>query len=240
MANGSSVLLSFVVLLLLASPVQANSGLPYTMFMLSLPFRTGILTGGAGWLVIVAVEALGLWQRESVSVKTAILTSAGMNLFSTLLGFLFMLPYAASGLWIFLLINSLLMGCIIAGVGQKLLDGKRFESKTWHMKLLFTLIGIVISASLFIIAGILNSGIGIQSSWTNSQINPVTYVIATLGLLGLNFLLTWISESYWLINRWKGKIPIQLSQTLFWINLRSYVYILLPTIMLNLLFQERV
>ena len=228
-------------MILLFKPILANVGLPFTMFMLGLPFMAALATFGLGGLGIILLEALGLHQRESVSWRQAFWTSTVINLYSTLMGFLFTFMYASGGLWIFFIINVILLSWYLGQVLLRLVAESRGSSQPLIMKALTYLISFVVSLVIFITGGILNFRIGIKSIFfTNPMALTLNvYVTATLGLLALNFLLTWILESYSLTGQWKEKSPAKLCQTVFWLNVRSYVYILLPIVVLGGLLQKR-
>ena len=59
-------------MIMLFTPILANSGLPFTMVMLALPLRVWLATFGLGGLGIVLLEAWGLHQRESVPWRQAL------------------------------------------------------------------------------------------------------------------------------------------------------------------------
>jgi len=225
-------------MVLIFSPILANVGLPFTMFMLGLPFLASVATFGLGGMGIVFVEACGLHQRESVSWLQAFWASVWINLFSTLMGFGFTFMYAASGLLILLIINVGLLSGFLGQLILRLLEARRGSPQLLLIQVFTYLISFVVSLAIFITGGILNFGIGTMHSFINPESPLNTYIIATLGLLTLNFLLTWILESYWLTGQWKEISPAKLCRTVFWINVRSYVYILLPIVVLGGLLQR--
>jgi hypothetical protein len=228
-------------MILILNPILANAGLPFTMFMLVLPLVASVATFGLAGIGIVLVEALGLHQRESVSWTQAFWTSVWVNLFSTLMGLVFTFMYAASGLLILLIINVLLLSWFLSQLLRRLLDELRGNDRQLTMQALTYLISFIVSLAIFIIGGILNSGIGIKARmlFQPESFTLNTYAIATLGLLALNFIITWILESYLLTGKWKEKSPSKLCRTVFWINVRSYIYILLPIVILGGILQER-
>ncbi|KGF71446.1 hypothetical protein DO97_19560 [Neosynechococcus sphagnicola sy1] len=211
------------------------------MFMLGLPFIASLATFGLAGLGIVLVEALGLHQRESVSWIQAFWTSVWANLFSTFMGLIFTFMYAASGFLILLIINVVLLSWFLSRLLLRVLAELRGNVQLLLLQALTYLISFIVSLAIFITGGILNFGIGIK---TRMLIEPGSftlnvYVTAVLGLLALNFLLTWILESYWLTGKWKEKSPAKLCRTVFWINVRSYVYILLPIVILGGILQRK-
>jgi hypothetical protein len=222
-------------------PVLANAGLPFTLFMLGLPFMASIATFGLAGIGIILLEALGIKQLESVPWREAFWTSLRINLFSTILGIGFACLYAASGLLILLIINLCLLTWFLGKLLIRLLVERKRNPQPLVVKFFTYLISLILSLTIFISAGMLNFGIGIKTRFhlMPDTFNLNTYVIATLGLLSLNFLLTWILESYWLTGEWPGKSPAKLCLTVFWINLRSYIYILLPIVIIGGLLQER-
>ncbi|NJL88965.1 MAG: hypothetical protein HC916_03530 [Coleofasciculaceae cyanobacterium SM2_1_6] len=228
------------------TPLLANSGLPFTISMLGLPLRVWIATFGLAGVAIVLLEAWGLHQRESVSWRQALSTSFDINVVSTLIGVVFTFMYAASGLLIFFILNVILLSWFSGKLLIRLLVGRRGSSPSLAMQFSAYLISAVGSSIIFISAGWLNSGIGvrkIEQMRTIEQIISRTqptfplhiYITAFLGLMSINFLLTWIIESYRLTGLWKDKdkSPAKLCLTVFWVNVRSYVYILLPITILG-------
>lgn len=217
------------------SPVLANAGLPFTIFMLNQPFFSSIATFGLAGIGIILLEAWGLYKRESLNWRSALWNSFSINLFSTLVGILFSFAYAAGLNGFLLIINSCLLSWFLSSLLLGLLAERQDSPQSLLMKLLIHLINFAVSLAVFINAGILNFGIGNSVAFVMHQeiftIN--NYITATLGLLIINFLLTVIVESFWLIQHLKEKSPSQLCRTVFWINVRSYSYILLPTLVLG-------
>uniref|UniRef100_B8HT48 Uncharacterized protein n=1 Tax=Cyanothece sp. (strain PCC 7425 / ATCC 29141) TaxID=395961 RepID=B8HT48_CYAP4 len=214
------------------------------MFMLGLPLRASVATFGLAGIGIVYLEAWGLHQRESVSWPQAFRKSIWINLFSTLMGFELTWGYAAGGLLFLMLINIGLLTLFLSQLLLRLLAARRGSPQLLLMKVLTYVISFVVSFvvsfAIFMIGANLNFGIGIKSRFMfePESFTFSTYITATLGLLALNFLLTWILESYLLTRQWKEKSPAKLCRTVFWINVRSYVYILLPIVVLGGLLQS--
>ena len=223
------------------SPVLANVGLPFTIFMLNLPFSSSIATFGLVGIGIILLEAWGLYQRESLNWRSALWQSFSINLFSTLMGFEFSFLYAGGANVFLLIINSCLLSWFLSSLLLGLLAERQDRPRSLLMKLLIHSIGFVVSLAVFIGAGILNFGIGnrIAFSMNPQSFTINNYITATLGLLIINFLLTLVLESFWLIRHLKEKSPSQLCRTVFWINVRSYSYILLPTLVLGGLLQNQ-
>jgi len=218
------------------TPILTNSGLPFTIFMLGFPLAAWVTTFGLGGVAIVLLEAWGLHQRESVSWRQALSISLDINVVSTLIGFGFAFVYAGAVMSFFF--NVGLLSWFLGKLLIRLLVERRGSSPSPAMQFFTYLISLVGSSIIFISAGMLNSGIGVKRGWQMmSRIQPTfpwnVYITAFLGLLSLNFLLTWIIESYRLTGLWKDKSPAHLCQTVFWLNVRSYVYLILPIMILG-------
>lgn len=211
------------------------------MSMLGLPLIVWVTTFGLAGVAIVLLEAWGFHQRESVPWRQAFSTSFDINVVSTLIGFVFTFMYAAGGVgFIFFPVNVILVSWFSGRLIIRLLAERRGNSPALIMQIFIYLIGSVGSSIIFISGWMLNSGIGVRKiehimSRTHPTFPLHVYITAFLGLLSINFLLTWIIESYRLMRLWKDedKSPAKLCQTVLWINIRSYVYILLPITILG-------
>ena len=214
------------------------------MVMLALPLRVWLATFGLGGLGIVLLEAWGLHQRESVPWRQALSISLDINVVSTLMGVWFTVMYTSSGLVFLFFPNVILLSWFLGKLLIRLLVERRGSSQSLIIQFFTYLISLVGSLIIFSSAAMLNSGIGIRKTMqqmvfrTEPTFPLHIYVTAFLGLLSLNFLLTWILESYRLTELLKDKSPIKFCRTVFWINVRSYVYILLPIAILGNLLQR--
>lgn len=224
------------------SPILANAGLPFTIFMLNLPFRSSIATFGLAGLGIILLEAWGIYKRESLDWKNAIWQSFSMNIFSTLMGFLFSAPYVSGGTVVVLFATPFLLSWFLSNLVISWLAEHQNKPQSLLIKLIIYLISFVLSFNLFMSAAKLNfdfgnRGAAFRINAENHTIN--NYITATIGLLIINFLLTLILESFWLIQHLKGKSSSQLCRTVFWVNVRSYIYILLPALILGGILQTQ-
>lgn len=180
------------------SPVLANVGLPFTIFMLNIPLISSIATFGLVGIGIILLEAWGLYKRESLNWRSALWKSFSINLFSTLMGFEFSFVYTGGMNGFLLIINSCLLSWFLSSLLLGLRAERQDSPQSLPMKLLTRLISFVGSLAVFISAGILNFGIGnrIAFSLSPQSFTINNYITATLGLLIINFLLTLIRKAF--------------------------------------------
>ena len=222
------IISGLLIILLYADPAFANTWPPIAIQLIYTPLTVAIYTLGIGLIAIVIIESIILMRREHVSLLSALRYTLGANLLSTALGFLLAIGFGAPPLipiyW------GIFYACMVFMSIQSipLLNLKRFPLwLSWGLLWLIILVGIIY---LFIAISEINPATASGKpfpDWDVPFYINIIQLLLTVGFMAIGFFVSFCSEGFYL-SKMLSKPTTSVLQTVWIMNLRSYVYVALP------------
>lgn len=227
------LLLTVGLLLSSPEPASANSWPPAGVLLLDLPLIASIVSFGIGLLFIIGVESMTLAHREHLNRVKSIQISTVANLFSTVVGFFFVLglaslPYASLTIYLMLGLFFLLLGAISTHFLKRI----RLQAFSWHPIVwgIVWFLTLFLEATLISLVNSLNWTIVTISISPNFSIQLYTNILqifAFIIFLSVGFFLSIVLEGFCVV-RFLPQLSSSLGMTILIMNLRSYAYVAIP------------
>lgn len=234
----------------IASPALANSWPPMAIYLSNLPVLVSLASGGVGLGLIIAVETVTLKRNSALPWRRCLALVAGANLYSTVVGLLFLLAiivlpiavfsrgFGGLGIGMIPMGVALWLGSITQGLVQWRQSRPRcFTNTTFVCGLLW--LGVM--AAVVVLVNLVPQlsraallGQPFPDGGMPFHINLLRWG-AVLLHLAVGFSLSVVTESFFLALRWPQAPRNRLLRLVTTMNLRSHAYaIALPWVLLLL------